>query len=385
MGNTIKRVIAFDAKRLFLNYTGLGNYSRTLVRNLATYFPEHEYHLFTPEIKENADTAWFLESGRFAVHVPSRPNPLWRPLFMAREINALRPDLFHGLSHEIPFGLQSSIATVVTFHDLIYLLYPAQFGFWDRWMYRFKYKSAAQRAGTILAISQSTAKDLQHWYQIKEEKIRVVYQSCQDVFQESLPTTGPASIPALPAEPYFLYVGSIIPRKGLDCIVQAYAQLPPACRKPVVVVGGARGIFADKVRKLIGHYNLQDSFYFVPHVSNAGLVEIYDRSYALLYPSQYEGFGIPVIESLFRGRPVITSTISSMPEASGPGALLVEPGNVPMLCGAMKNIQEKDTYASLAKSGKAYVSDHFRSQVTAESLMSLYETLLVSSAAQTHL
>ena len=148
-----KLVFAFDAKRLFSNFTGLGNYSRTLLKNLAEYYPQHEYHLFTPRIVKNEETVFFLEDSRFVVHTPRVSHPFWRGFTMSAEVNALKPTLFHGLSHEIPFGLDHHILSVVTFHDLIYELYPHQFGFWDRWMYRWKYRSSAQRADAIVSIS----------------------------------------------------------------------------------------------------------------------------------------------------------------------------------------------------------------------------------------
>ena len=114
-------VIAFDAKRVFHNFTGLGNYSRTLLKNLATYYPEHEYHLFTPSIKENAETNYFLNNPQFIIHTPLKNKIGWRLLHMGGHVNTLNPDIFHGLSHELPVGLNTyTIKSVVTFHDLIY-------------------------------------------------------------------------------------------------------------------------------------------------------------------------------------------------------------------------------------------------------------------------
>ncbi|MBC7886238.1 MAG: glycosyltransferase, partial [Saprospiraceae bacterium] len=169
-----KLIIAFDAKRLFNNFTGLGNYSRTLVKNLQTYFPEHEYHLFTPAISKNEETTYFLDKDKFVIHTASFNHPLWRSVGIAEEINKLNPDIFHGLSHEIPFGVSKNVTKVVTFHDLIYEKYPEQFGLWDRWMFKLKYRSSAQRADAIVAISDSTKHDLSSLYNIKEQKISVI-------------------------------------------------------------------------------------------------------------------------------------------------------------------------------------------------------------------
>lgn len=366
-----KLVIAFDAKRLFHNYTGLGNYSRTLVRNLQANFPEHSYHLFTPSIKYNEETAYFLDNSKFTIHNPKNWSPLWRTYGMSKQINLLRPDIFHGLSHEIPFGLHRGIKSVVTFHDLIYERYPEQFGWWDRTLYGWKYQSAAQRADHIIAISESTSQDLQKMYHIDATKIQVIYQSCHDRFQsDSLDQESPASLANL--KDYFLYVGSIIERKGLLQCILAYALLPTKDRKPFVVIGNGDKKYLSKVKDLIKYYKLENSFHFIQKISNPDLISVYDKSFCLVYPSIYEGFGIPVIESLFRKKPVITSDLSSLPEAAGPGAVLVDPFSPNDIAQAMIWLQEADTYTSLSNKGYEYVSAHFSSAATAQQLMNFY-------------
>ena len=370
------RVFAYDAKRLFSNFTGLGNYSRTLLKNLAETYPQHEYHLFTPRVIKNEETAFFLEDTRFTVHTPKAPNPFWRSFTMSAEVNALKPSLFHGLSHEIPFGLDQSILSVVTFHDLIYALYPRQFGLWDRWMYRWKYRSSAQRADAIVAISRSTAEDLRRLYKLPVEKIHIVMQSARELFQaDSVPIRKNLAV-SLPEEPYFLYVGSIIPRKGLDRLVAAFARLSGEFRRPVVVVGNGSGAYMASIHEALNRLKLEKYFTFISFLTNEDLCEVYDRCLALVYPSMYEGFGIPVIEALFRSRPVITSNTSSLPEAAGPGAILTDPKDILQLRDAMIDIQETSTRSRLAEAGNAYVRREFSSENTARSMMQLYEQLL---------
>ncbi len=371
-----KLVFAFDAKRLFSNFTGLGNYSRTLLKNLAEYYPQHEYHLFTPRIVKNEETVFFLEDSRFVVHTPRVSHPFWRGFTMSAEVNALKPSLFHGLSHEIPFGLDHHILSVVTFHDLIYELYPHQFGFWDRWMYRWKYRSSAQRADAIVSISKSTAEDLKNRYRLPAEKIHIVQQSAREIFQETLEPARHRSWVSVPGEPYFLYVGSMIPRKGLDRLVAAFAQLPEESRRPVVVVGSGSGGYVTSVQQELDRLDLHKYFTFISFLTNEALCEVYDGCLALVYPSMYEGFGIPVIESLFRSRPVITSNTSSLPEAAGPGAILIDPMNVMAIRDAMIEIQNDQLYYRLAEAGNLYVRQEFSSENTARRLMHLYDQLL---------
>jgi glycosyltransferase involved in cell wall biosynthesis len=370
-----KLIIAFDAKRLFNNFTGLGNYSRTLVRNLQTYFPEHEYHLFTPKIIKNEETVYFLNNEKFIVHTPSFNSPMWRSVGMASDINKLRPNIFHGLSHEIPFGIHKSIKTVLTFHDLIYEKYPEQFGLWDRWMYKWKYRSSAKRTDHIIAISESTKEDLISMYEVDEHKISVIYQSCNDVFQIAEEETKLDGILANLSD-YYLYVGSIIERKGLLSIIFAYAKLPDEYRKPFVVIGKGDKKYKQKVDDMIKYHGLASYFYFVNGISNERLLAVYDQSFALVFPSIYEGFGIPVIESLFRNKPVITSLISSLPEAAGPGAILVNPYDPDEICLAMIEINDSKKYDRLSRDGYTYVNDRFSSEGTATQLMDFYNLII---------
>jgi glycosyltransferase involved in cell wall biosynthesis len=374
--NGDKLILAFDAKRLFNNFTGLGNYSRTLLKNLQDAYPEHEYHLFTPKITKNQETAYFVDSKKFIIHTPSSIHFMWRSWGMAKEINALKPHIFHGLSHEIPFGIEKSIKTFVTFHDLIFELYPTQFGLWDRYLYQLKYRTSAKKADRIIAISESTKNDLQQLYNINAEKIDVVYQSCHDDFQhDDISSESPIlSIAGIGA--YYLYVGSLIPRKGLVQIIIAFSKIEVAYRKPFVVVGKGSKEYTKKVKDLIRYYGLDEYFIFLGSLSNQDLIMVYDQSFALIYPSIYEGFGIPVIESLFRQKPVITSELSSLPEAAGPGAILVDPYSPDEIADAIRKINQKEIYSSLADNGYDYVRQRFSTEATTKAMMKLYRSHL---------
>ncbi len=369
-----KLILAYDAKRLFNNFTGLGNYSRSLVKNLQHFFPEHEYHLFTPKAVHNEETAYFFDTDKFTIHTPSSKKPLWRTFGMANDINTLKPDIFHGLSHEIPFGIHSDTTTVVTFHDLIYEIFPKQFGIWDRVVYQLKYRSTAKRVHYIAAISQSTQSDLLNLYNLDPDKIEVLYQSCNDAFfreQHINTDTFPLDI-----KNYYLYVGSIIERKGLLNIIEAYAQLPEIYQNHLVVVGNGDKKYLDKVLNRIKFHQLENHVTFIHSMNNEQIIQIYDNSLCLIYPSIYEGFGIPVIESLLRKKPVITSNISSLPEAAGPGAILLNPYDIDALVEAMKAIHEHDVYNALSINGFEYVLQSFSPQRTSEQVHQFYQQLL---------
>ena len=315
-----KLKIAYDAKRLFLNHTGLGNYSRTIVKNLVTNFPENEYHLFSPKIEQNEETDFFFDKKNVFIHYPrSGSSPWWRTITMSHEVNAIKPHIFHGLSHELPFGLNKDIKKLVSFHDLIWEVYPDQFPFWDRLGYKLKYRGSARRADHIISVSKSTESDLIRYYGIPQEKITVIYQACGDYFK-----TNSFAVD----RNHLLYVGSIIPRKGLDKVIQALHEIPIEKRKALKVVGQGSGPFMEKCLNMIKALDMGPWVQILGKVPNHQLTALYDGAVALVFPSIYEGFGIPVIEAIHRACPVITSNVSSLPEAGVALTTLIDPNSV---------------------------------------------------------
>lgn len=359
--------IGYDAKRLFHNHTGLGNYSRTLLRNLQAKYPQHEYHLFAPNIIGGREVDYFLDDSKFIIHnYKGKVSPYWRSRGITSWINNLDLDIYHGLSHEIPMNSKKLKAkSIVTFHDLIYEHYPEQFNLWDRYMYRKKYRHAAAHADHVVAISESTKKDLINLYQIEESKISVVYQSCNPAFNDTL-------IPNNKTNDYYLYVGSLIERKSFLLIVEAYNQLRAEDRLPFKVIGNG-GLYADRVKQKIEQYNLMEWFEFLTHVDNSALVATYDNALGMVYPSIYEGFGIPLIESLYRKTPVITTNSSSLPEAAGPGAIYIDPDDVDQLCKALVDLKSEEKLRNnLASEGYQYVKTSFDPATLSDQMMDIY-------------
>lgn len=364
--------IGFDAKRLFHNYTGLGNYSRTLVRNVQRFYPQHEYHLFTPDIVQTDETQYFLDHTKFVIHTADTSlKSWWRSMGMADDIVDSGVDIYHGLSHEIPFSLPGkSVVSLVSIHDLIYKKYPKQYGLWDRFAYDFKYRFSARAADHVLAISESTKNDLVKLYNIGADRISVIYQSCGDSFQ-NCPKGITENTPS-----YFLYVGSIIERKGLMQIVKAYAKLDESLQIPFKVVGQGKA-YLEKVLRLLADLGLESKFEFISSVANDKLIALYKDATALVLPSIYEGFGIPIIESLFAGTPVIISKTSALPEAAGLGGILVNPFDLDQLSDAMKAIiLDPKLRKRLVEKGQNHVQENFSASTTAKELMHLYEKLV---------
>lgn len=366
--------IGYDAKRLFNNFTGLGNYSRTLLKDLATYFPDNAYFLYTPKVKRNEETHFFLNSALYEVQMPEKGIPAyWRTWGVKSSLKKHKIQLYHGLSHEIPMNIQKSgIKCVVTIHDLIFKRYPEQYKWLDRQIYDSKFRYACQNADKVVAISESTKRDIIEYYHIPPDKISVIYQSCHERF---LPEKGPKVIQTilekykLPSE-FLLYVGSIIERKNLLGIVKAIEQLPKNQLIPVVVVGkGAQ--YKTKVQAYIQSKGLQKYFYFIqPDFED--LPALYQKASIFLYPSFNEGFGIPILEALLSRTPIITSNISSLPEAAGPDSCLINPNDPEQISDGIQNILADESKRNLMiEKGYAY-AQRFQGKLLTRQLMDLY-------------
>src|SRR5690606_20870402 len=180
--------IGFDAKRVFHNKTGLGNYSRDVIRLLSTYYPSNRYFLYNP--KDSSNKLFSIESHQIIEKRPSSTfnkffYNTWRQIRVVKDLKKDKIDLFHGLSGEIPIGLiKNKIKSVVTIHDLIFIRFPHYFAFFDRNIYFRKFKYAADHANRIIAISEQTKQDIIQYLKIDKNKIKVVYQGCQDVFKK---------------------------------------------------------------------------------------------------------------------------------------------------------------------------------------------------------
>lgn len=373
--------IGFDAKRLYWNFTGLGNYSRTLLRTLAEIAPEWHYHLFTPRINEASRLDFLKKIPHLQVHAPeglwSKVPAAWRSFGMAGDIRRSGVSIYHGLSHELPAGLTGkSIKKVVTIHDLIFERYPEQYPFFDRQVYRYKFRQACQSADVVVAISEQTKTDIIDFYKIDPARIQVIYQSCEPIFQQKADTARTIAVQQkyhLPSD-YLLYVGSVIERKNLLGIVRALHRLTEYPELPLVIVGDGKA-YLRQVQDYIEKHQLQSRIFWYKTLDFADLPVFYQGARAMILPSLFEGFGIPIIESLNCGTPVITSEGSCFSETAGPGALYVNPLNPDHIADAVRRLlNDSALHRELAREGKQYVRRFDPGMIGAE-WVKLYESI----------
>lgn len=372
--------IAFDAKRITHNATGLGNYGRTMVAMLARFAPQNRYDLYTPdpgrdELRRRLDGIPQLtfRYPRKPLHGPFKA--LWRSFDLSRE---LAPDtaLFHGLSGELPSGLRKrGVRSVVTIHDLIFLRFPAYYKPVDRWIYTLKFRSACRRADRIIAISEATKRDVMHFFGIPEQKIDVIYQGCDERFKHPVDAALLDDVRRRHALPdhYILSVGSIEERKNLLLLLQAVAQLP-APRHVVAV--GKRTPYTQQVEEFAAAHGLTPYLHVLEGVSFDDLPALYQGADLFVYPSRYEGFGIPMIEAANCGVPSIGATGSCLEEAGGPGALYVDPDDPQELARRIEEVLGDEALRRrMVADGRAWVA-RFEPEVIASELLSTYRKVL---------
>jgi len=383
--------IGFDAKRAFHNQTGLGHYSRTLIHSLAKFYPGHQYFLFNPR---RSSLFQFEEEDIHEIlpdHFPANLfTAAWRSSWVKKDLKKLKIDLYHGLSHEIPIGIQkSNIRSVVTIHDLIHERYPGQYNSIDVKIYNKKFRYACQHADKIIAISEQTKKDILEFYKTPVEKIAVTYQSCSTSFAELLPETQKRIIQLkyeLPPK-FFLYVGSIIERKNLLNLCKAVFILRNESETPLVVIGDG-GKYKQQVKDFIKQNDLEKKIIFLSERSSAissktfqsgeDLPAIYQSATAMIYPSFFEGFGIPVLEALWSRLPVITSNVSSLPEVGGNAVYYVDPQSAEEIAEGMKKIVSDELFADELRQKGLLQAKKFSQQNCAEAVMSVYSEAISS-------
>jgi glycosyltransferase involved in cell wall biosynthesis len=342
--------IGYDAKRAFHNFTGLGNYSRTLIETLAAHYPADELHLCSPKPNDSPRLKSIIDTPSVYCHFPTgfwrKMHPIWRSYGISDDIRASEVKIFHGLSNELPLKLPPKVASVVTIHDLIFERYPEFYPRFDHFVYRQKFRRACQQADVVVAISEQTKQDIVDFYKIKADKIKVIYQSCHRQFYLETPPDELKKKATLMSynlpQNFFLYVGTINERKNLLGIMRALNQLKEEKNPINLVVIGDGGAYLKTVKEYVVQHNLTHQISWLPKVDFADLPAIYAAAKALVLPSFFEGFGIPIIESMWSGTPVITSVDSCFAEAGGDGALYVNPNDYQAISDAILSINTNE-------------------------------------------
>jgi len=367
--------IGFEAKRIFENRTGLGNYSRNIINLLDRFYPNNKYKLFAPRVTKLYKIPYSSEvitpKNSFYCYLKS----FWRLYKVTKLLNMNAIDIFHGLSHMLPYGIEKTgIPSVVTIHDLIFLRYPEYYKKMDRHLYHHIYLSSCQRATRIIAISNQTKSDLINYFKIDPKKIAVIYQSCDSRFYNRLSEERKTFIQLkykLPQK-FILCVGTVEQRKNQLALLKAIVMEK---LDVTIVILGKPTEYINILNQFISESGIQKQVIFLHNVTTDELQGIYQMAEVMVYPSIFEGFGLPIIEAQASQCAVITSNISSLPEAGGEGALYINPTNISELGKAIHNVLSiPKLKEELIKKGSSN-AEKFNEKLTAERLMNLYKDL----------
>ncbi|MCD9018340.1 glycosyltransferase family 4 protein [Parachryseolinea silvisoli] len=369
--------IGFEAKRFFTNFTGLGNYARFVVDALSEFYPHDHYTLYSPTTRAHPEIDPIVRRSNVQVVAPTGGyrflKGLWRSWGVSRHDTVKTLDVYHGLSQELPAGLPAGVKKVVTVHDLIYIRYPQFYKPVDVAIYKAKAKAACTRADRVIAISQQTAQDIVDFLHVDPRKIDVVYQGCHPIFKQPVSVDVRAQVRQkydLP-DRYILNVGTLESRKNAHQLVKALALLPQEARIPLVLVGRATA-YKEEVVRTARESGIEDQLIFVHQASFQDFPALYQGAEVFVYPSLFEGFGIPLVEAIESGVPVITSTGSCFQEAAGDGALYADPHSAEALAHQLaRTLQDATLRSQLVEAGRRYIQQ-FQPAVIAQRLQEVY-------------
>ena len=332
--------IGIDATALPQQPVGAGNYIIQLIRAFSRLGSAAQFTIFT---QRHALPLLAVDErpGFKLVVLPDTSPPLrllWEqtafPLLAAQH----KLDLLHSLHYTLPLAYPGRC--VVTFHDLTFFLFPHLHTLPKRYIFRLFIHLSRRKAAVIIANSESTRQDAIRLAHVPPGKIHTTLLGVTPDFH---PESNPAMLQAvrqkygLP-ERFLLFVGLLEPRKNLPALLQAFASLPTQQPPVKLVIVGRQGWMYQQTLALVHSLGLAQQVHFTGYVDQADLPRVYNLAEMAVYPSTYEGFGLPVLEAMACGTPVITTAVSSMPEIAGEAGLLVPPGDVPALAQAIQRL-----------------------------------------------
>lgn len=346
--------IAIDGSRAFLaRRTGIEEYSSQVIRHLREPLREASVILYirsdqTPDF--DLPPAWKVKK----LWAPR----LWTQVRLSLAVLADRPDVLFVPAHTVP--LIHPRRTVVTVHGLEYEVVPQGYGFWERLYMRWSIRHSVRAASTVVAVSENTKQDLVRLYGVPEEKIAVVYEGYDEAisdFQSPI-SNDQSAAPYGSDGPYFLFVGRLEERKNVARIIEAFELLKAAQGLPHrLVLAGKPGHGYAAIQSKIRHSKFKDSIVELGYVSETEKRKLLRGAEAFLFPTLYEGFGLPVLEAQAAGTPVIISNHSSLPEVAGEGAVMVLAEEPYLIAEAMHLVlTDEEKRAALVRAGRENLS-----------------------------
>jgi glycosyltransferase involved in cell wall biosynthesis len=327
--------IAVDARSLSHQLSGIGYFVKHMLDAIQQIDHKNRYYLIsngsiTYDLK---NPKWSKVEGKRSKKLTST---LWMQSYIPFILSQLNIDLFWGAQHSLPLFLSSRIKTVLDVYDLVHLLYPGTMAFNNLVTERLLMRLSFLRSDSVITVSQSSVSAIQKYYGIDAHKINLIYPGTP-VFPEQVECMGEGN--DFPFR-YFLFVGTLDPRKNFERLFKAYELTQPQNHGVRLVFVGGAGWKNKGFLAMLKTHPLSRYIHFPGYVPRERLRYYYNNALCLLFPSLYEGFGFPILEAMSCGTPVITSNTSSMPEVAGDSAILVDPYDEKALAEAMVKVMK---------------------------------------------
>ena len=379
--------VTFDAGPAVHQRAGLSRYTQQLAHQLVThhadeldltlFYNAHSGHQLPPALQQAQVQT--LALGQYAWRLSVLAGQLLRVANYERRLPT--GQLYHATEHLLPY-LQRP--TVLTVHDLIFERYPEHHKLTNRLFLAVGMRLFVRRATRIIAVSQQTKRDLIDLYGTPAAKIQVIYQGIDSSFAPATPaelqrireTYAPRALDGSP-RPYLLMLGTLEPRKNHLTAMNALVRLKAAGLPHALLIAGGEGWLFEPIRRQVTALGLHNDVHFTGYVPAEDLAALYGGAACVLQPSRYEGFGFPVLEAMACGAPVVCSNVSSLPEAAGDAALMVDPLDDEALAAAVQRVATDEQLATAMRaSGNAHAAN-FRWERCAAETAAIYREVVL--------
>jgi glycosyltransferase involved in cell wall biosynthesis len=380
--------ITFDAHPLVEKFkSGIGMYEYNIIKSLIDMFPEDSYYYNFFSVSDTIDKInelKYFDKGFSKIHVCDKLSygtykAIWNliPLKYQRFFN-YKSDISHFFNYMLPPGVHGK--KIITVYDMVYKAYPEVVRFKTKTMLNLGLKKSIKNSDKIITISEFSKSEIIKYFPECEDKIDIVYCGVDyDLFR---PISNEQAITNVKNKygitgQYLLYLGTLEPRKNIERLIEAYSKiLKDVSDPPTLVISGGKGWMYDTIFEKVNELNISSNIIFTGYIDKHHIPILLSGAVAFIFPSLYEGFGLPVLEAMACGTPVITSNLSSLPEVVGDAAILVDPYSVEAICEAIIKVTiDEALRESLSKKGIDR-SKLFSWDAAALKLHRIYEGLL---------
>jgi glycosyltransferase involved in cell wall biosynthesis len=372
--------IGIDARSVLKQRTGVGNYTYNLIKNLSRIDRENSYILFYSHHKNVRSAIPKFDNPNFQSKFIRFPNKLLNLMWGTLRIPKIdwlvgEVDVYHSPNYNL--NMLGKGKSLMTIHDLNFFAYRKYSISSARWHYAFKIKSYARQVDAITVVSESTKREVLRYLEVPEAKVHVVYNGYSPIFRPLEQSENTRRI----LEKYnikgkfILFVGTLEPRKNIQGLIRAYHQ----CKAKddfLLVLAGGKGWKYKHFFRLVENLKLENRVVFTWYVPDTELPALYNQASVFVYPSLYEGFGIPPLEAMACGLPVIVSNTTSMPEVVGDAGVYVDPNDVEQISHSIDTVLSDDQLRNSMKEKGLERAEGFSWEKTAREILGLYQKLV---------